>query len=536
MAVRRPSLPLSALLTLALVTRESHHVLFLTIFRGRSNLDGATSMTSEPSKSTSSEDNATGQESNPHTLANSTNFDHLWRIHDSIQQLTRAADSKAFALIVLASGLLFALVPIGFRGPFWLAVVSAIAVAALFVAIALAIMSVIPKTDKTAGSSHIFSGDIAEYTDAERFRQAVAALPLSKLTAALCSQIYVVAKIANRKLSLVGAALAILIVGALVSLVAIVSGHGMAQVAPVHKGVSVPTAHSRRPVTVAQFGDLLLYLPLYIAKYEGIFEDHGLDVTIISTGGDEKTFAAVLAGDAQFGVADPTFAAIASQQGQQGRVVASIVQGMPNYAVSLIPNDRIISSPSELDGVTIATPPAPSTAYLLIKHLYEAGGLTPSIRQVAPSGLLATVKAGDADYALLIEPWVSQVVREGGTLALSLQDYYDEFALTGVTVSADLVHEDPDLIRRFNEALSDAVTIFYADEATSLRVARRVFPTEDPRDLKAGLSRHRGDRIYPFDLQVSENAWNSAVELRRESGELSDDAGKFEDIVDNSLH
>src|SRR4051812_37621808 len=68
----------------------------------------------------------------------------------------------------------------------------------------------------------------------------------------------------------------------------------------------------RTHVRVAQFADVFLYLPLYIAEDQGFFGKNGVKVDITSTGGDDKTFAAVLSGDAQFGVADPTFVAIAA--------------------------------------------------------------------------------------------------------------------------------------------------------------------------------------------------------------------------------
>jgi ABC-type nitrate/sulfonate/bicarbonate transport system substrate-binding protein len=62
-----------------------------------------------------------------------------------------------------------------------------------------------------------------------------------------------------------------------------------------------------RRITVAQFGDFFLYAPLYIAEDDGLFRKRGLDVSIANTGGDDKTWAAVLSGSAEFGVADPTF-------------------------------------------------------------------------------------------------------------------------------------------------------------------------------------------------------------------------------------
>ena len=87
-------------------------------------------------------------------------------------------------------------------------------------------------------------------------------------------------------------------------------------------------------IKVAQFADVFLYMPLYIAKDKGFFEQQGLDVEIVSTGGDDKTYAAVIGGDAQFGIADPTFVAIARTKGQGGQVVASIVNGVPFWGVA----------------------------------------------------------------------------------------------------------------------------------------------------------------------------------------------------------
>ena len=70
-------------------------------------------------------------------------------------------------------------------------------------------------------------------------------------------------------------------------------------------------------------------MPLYLAEGKGFFKDQGLSVTITSTGGDDKTFAAVISGDVHFGIADPTFVAIARAKGQPGKVIASIVNGVP---------------------------------------------------------------------------------------------------------------------------------------------------------------------------------------------------------------
>lgn len=289
-------------------------------------------------------------------------------------------------------------------------------------------------------------------------------------------------------------------------------------------------------IIIAQFGDLLLYLPLYIAQYEGLFDKYGLDVEIVSTGGDEKTYAAVLSGSVHFGVADPTFVAIAGERGQKGSVIALLINGVPNYGVAISPGVPIIQSPGDLANRTVATVPAPSTSYALVKRLYESANLTPSIYQVAPSGLVPSLQAERADYALLIEPWVSQVVQDqDGFIGFSLMDYYPNFALTGVTTSEEVIQECTDCAADLIAALTEAVNLFYEDEEASLRAARAHFPNESINVLKQGIKRLREDRIYPDCLAMTESAWVPAIRLRREVGDLQFEPGPMMDFVNNSF-
>ncbi len=288
-------------------------------------------------------------------------------------------------------------------------------------------------------------------------------------------------------------------------------------------------------VTIAQFGDLLLYLPLYIAKREGIFEKHGLEVGIVSTGGDDKTFAAVLSGSAQFGLADPTFVAIARERGQSGKVIVGLIDGVPNYGVSLTSATSRISNPRELKGKTIASVPAPSTSYALTRKLYESAGLKPAIFQVAPSGLVSALKTGNADYAILIEPWVSAIEEGGGMVAFSLGDYYHDFALTGLTVSENTVRGDSELMSKVAQSLTEAVGIFYDDPEAAYKTAIAQFPKESPTAIRKGVERMRKDRIYPRCLAVSEKAWQSAIQLRREAGDIQSAPLAMGEYVNNTF-
>src|SRR5271155_2950645 len=126
-------------------------------------------------------------------------------------------------------------------------------------------------------------------------------------------------------------------------------------------------------VTIAQFGHVFLYMPLYVAIDKGFFKKHGLDVKLVSTGGDEKTFTAVATGNAQFGVSDPTFTAIAREHGQGGKVVAAVVRGVPFWVVTLNPKIGVFKNPHEFDKLRCAAFTAPSTSYAVMKNILNEG-------------------------------------------------------------------------------------------------------------------------------------------------------------------
>jgi NitT/TauT family transport system substrate-binding protein len=87
-----------------------------------------------------------------------------------------------------------------------------------------------------------------------------------------------------------------------------------------------------KEVTIAEYGSLLIYLPLYIAQDKGYFDQQSVHVKFVDSGGDDKTFAALVSGSAQFGVADPTFTAIAREKGQRAVVVGKFARRSPQPA------------------------------------------------------------------------------------------------------------------------------------------------------------------------------------------------------------
>jgi NitT/TauT family transport system substrate-binding protein len=286
-------------------------------------------------------------------------------------------------------------------------------------------------------------------------------------------------------------------------------------------------------ITIAQFGHVFLYLPLYIAERQGFFDDQGLDVTLVSTGGDEKTFAAVASGSAQFGVADPTFVAIARQQGQGGQVVASLVNGVTFWGVTFNEDIEPITSPEGFAGLRIATYTAPSTNYSVMRSILDnapEGPVSARIVEGAFGSLLSMLKADQADIAMELEPVASIAAADGAQVVYSMVEAFGEFAFTGLAVSDEYLNESPETIQKVVNALQEAINFAYSDVEGALAVAVAEFPEVDPKVLESALKRLLDEGTIPRRLVLSREAWEKAISVRKQNGDLKQ-GGAYEDNV-----
>jgi NitT/TauT family transport system substrate-binding protein len=289
-----------------------------------------------------------------------------------------------------------------------------------------------------------------------------------------------------------------------------------------------------RKITITQAGDFFLYAPLYLAKDAGIFAKKGLEVSLVSTGGDEKTWAAIISKSASFGVADPTFVAISDARGQPGRVIASVVNGVPFWGIALDPAIPQIADAKGLDSYTVGTFPAPSTAYTLQKDMFLQAGLTPKIREGAFGTLLAMLKSKQVDIALELEPNVSQAVLEGAHIVYAMPAIYGDFAITGLTASPELLTKEPKLAEDVVCSLQLALDFARNHPDETLQILTKRFPEINPSVAKAALTRVLEAGIVPRDTVVQRSAWDKAITLRVKVGDLSAPKN-IEAYIDNTF-
>jgi ABC-type nitrate/sulfonate/bicarbonate transport system substrate-binding protein len=187
-------------------------------------------------------------------------------------------------------------------------------------------------------------------------------------------------------------------------------------------------------------------------------------------------------------------------------------------------------------GHRIATYTAPSTSYAVMKQILQNGGqkVDAKIVQGAFGTLLALVKANQADMALDIEPIVSIAEAEGAHVIYSPAAKLGDFAFTGLTVSDDFARKNPGDVQKAVNAIARAMNYIQSDFEGTVKIACADFPEVKEPIIRGALRRLISQGTIPKSPLLSEKAWDSAIALRKEIGDLKS-SGSFKENVDMSF-
>ena len=110
-------------------------------------------------------------------------------------------------------------------------------------------------------------------------------------------------------------------------------------------------------VTLNEVAHSIFYAPQYVAIEEGYFKDEGLDMTLITGFGADKTMTAVISGEADIGFMGAEASIYAYQEGATDPVVnfAQLTQRAGNFLVAReeMPDAARIAVPTRMVKLTI---------------------------------------------------------------------------------------------------------------------------------------------------------------------------------------
>ncbi|MBJ7221763.1 MULTISPECIES: ABC transporter substrate-binding protein [unclassified Brenneria] len=290
-------------------------------------------------------------------------------------------------------------------------------------------------------------------------------------------------------------------------------------------------------VLVTEAFHSLLYLPVYVAKHQGIFAQNQIDVaTIRSAGSGPTALAAVLSGEAQFSVHGPEHVGFAQQKGGTAKAVSAVANSAPVWI--LAKPDFTFNSPADLKGKRLVSGLAPGTSNTLLLRLLQQHGLDPkkdvTINEVQNGSELGPLLAGRADVAVVYEPQADQGVGQGLKVIYDFTRDYPEYAFSTINTSEKIITDNPQLVARFVKSINESLAFIRQHPDEAKKVARLEFSSLDAKVVDAAVQRMIDSNVYPADAVISPLAFTTAIDIQKFVGNITQDM-PYEQIVDGQF-
>ena len=213
-------------------------------------------------------------------------------------------------------------------------------------------------------------------------------------------------------------------------------------------------------VTLNEVAHSIFYAPQYVAIEEGYFKDEGLDLTLVTGFGADKTMTAVISGEADIGFMGAEASVYAYQEGATDAVVnfAQLTQRAGNFLVAReeMPDFKWedLKDKKVLGGRKGGMPE------MVFEYILRKNGLDPqkdlTIDQSIDFGYTAAAFTGDtsADFTVEFEPSATALEKEGaGYVVASLGVDSGYVPYTSYSAKTSYMEKNPEIIQKFTNAL-----------------------------------------------------------------------------------
>ena len=299
--------------------------------------------------------------------------------------------------------------------------------------------------------------------------------------------------------------------------------------------ISLFTACGRREtstkVRLNEVTHSVFYAPMYAALKLGFFEEEGLDVELTNGGGADKVMTAVLAGQADVGLAGPEACIYVLNEGREDHpvVFAQLTKRDGSFLVGRT-NEPFLWE--NLKGSTVIGGRKGGVPEMTLEYVMRQNGVVPSQDAVVDTSVQFNMMAGaftggNGDYVALFEPTATEVELEGkGYVLTSIGQESGEIPYTAFFASQSYIENNPKVIQSFTNAVAKGQK--WVQEHTAKEIAEAVadqFP-----DTKLDVLTLVAQRYQDID------AWNETPVMKQEALErletVIETAGELDHRVD----
>src|SRR5215204_4675290 len=236
----------------------------------------------------------------------------------------------------------------------------------------------------------------------------------------------------------------------------------------------------------------MLYVPAYVAIAKGYFEELGMDVTLATAQGGDKSVAIMLSNQADIALIGPE-SAIYVQNSDSPTKIPIFCGLTATDGFMLVGRDKVDKFDwSMLKGKEILGFRPGSTPLLYLEAALRQNGLDPQkdVKLVNNVGIPARVGswlAGQNQYAIFIEPDASQLELDGKAhFMASIGETVGLADYTTFMATDKYVRENPEVIQNWTNAIYKAQKWTYSASNTEIvKVLEQFFPGVNRQALSA---------------------------------------------------
>ena len=295
-------------------------------------------------------------------------------------------------------------------------------------------------------------------------------------------------------------------------------------------------------VTLNEVAHSIFYAPQYVAIEEGYFKDEGLDLTLVTGFGADKTMTAVISGEADIGFMGAEASIYAYQEGATDPVVnfAQLTQRAGNFLVAR--EEMSDFKWEDLKGKKVLGGRKGGMPEMVFEYILKQNGLDPqkdlSIDQSIDFGATAAAFTGDnsADFTVEFEPSATALEKQGaGYVVASLGVDSGYVPYTSYSAKTSYMEKNPDIMQKFTNALQKGMD--YVQKHTPEEIARVIepqFPETDLDTITAIVKRYYDQDTWKENLVFGQEGFELLQDILEDAGELKERT-PYEELVNTEF-
>ena len=230
---------------------------------------------------------------------------------------------------------------------------------------------------------------------------------------------------------------------------------------------------------------------LQVAKDTRIFEKHGIDATVIFISGSVRGIQSILAGEILIGEGGGPGLASARLAGGDVVAIAGNVNVLPYYLVA----HPSIKKPEDLKGKIGGNHIAGTTAEFALKVGLKKIGIDPlkdvNLRVIGGSlERMVALQKGIVQFTVVTEAGKAQAEKLGYPTVVDMVALQIPFPQNGVYTSTKLIRENPDLVRRYMRAYTEAIYFYKTHKEDVFKIMRKYSRVDDRKFLEEAWDWH----------------------------------------------